>query len=613
MGVVQSFVYRDAAGVPVARIDRIEPGWNGRSKEFLPYLYHTESQSYSENPGLNGRQLPIYHLDEVRDAIDNGQIIFFTEGEGKADQLRAALGKAKSKAVVTTINGGAAVSLHDHHINAFEDATRLVFLSDSDAPGRDGAKKRSQKIADVYPDCDVRVVDLFLELDDGSDIADWLAAGHSLRELRELVEAVARIKPSPITEKREHHSKTTQATEKDELAVTSIKKAPAWLTLGELLVLPEENTQWLVEGLLPNGGTSFLVAKPKVGKSTLAQNLAFCVARGEQFLGRDVKQGTVLYLALEEKKSELKKHFVSMGATAEDEIAFYVARAPEDGLAWLTREVEKRNPVLIIVDTFQRYKRLQDLNDYASVTNALDPLTNLARESGAHLMFTHHGKKGGGSDGDAVLGSTALFGAVDTLLEMRRRDKMRYLFSFQRYGEDLEETVIVLDLETFRVTPQGPKTEADFKCAQEQILKYLTTFGEAQKQADIYNGVGGRRQALIPALKELYELGKISRTGKGRKNDPYLYQVAQPDGEMPEDGSPNEDKPQLPKDSSILVPDIYREPENQNQKNGKTPNEKEVLSGSRDSASSEDAGNQNPNLSDAGADEMVWEPTGVEL
>jgi hypothetical protein len=42
--------------------------------------------------------------------------------------------------------------------------------------------------------------------------------------------------------------------------------------MKELLNEPEEQTRWLVEDHLPAGGNSLLVAKPKVGKSTLARS-----------------------------------------------------------------------------------------------------------------------------------------------------------------------------------------------------------------------------------------------------------------------------------------------------------------------------------------------------
>ena len=57
-----------------------------------------------------------------------------------------------------------------------------------------------------------------------------------------------------------------------------------FITLGELLASDDEECLWTVDGLLPEGGLSILVGKPKCGKSTLARNLALCVARGRPFL-----------------------------------------------------------------------------------------------------------------------------------------------------------------------------------------------------------------------------------------------------------------------------------------------------------------------------------------
>ena len=80
----------------------------------------------------------------------------------------------------------------------------------------------------------------------------------------------------------------------------------------------------------------------------------------------------------------LRRAFRAMGAGDDDPIEFYIARAPEAALEWLRQKAEQRRPKLIAIDTFQRFARLQDLNDYAQVTNALDPLTHLASDCGAH-------------------------------------------------------------------------------------------------------------------------------------------------------------------------------------------------------------------------------------
>jgi RecA-family ATPase len=62
-----------------------------------------------------------------------------------------------------------------------------------------------------------------------------------------------------------------------------------------------------VDGLLPEAGLSMLTARPKAGKSALARNLALAVLRGDAFLDRTTAPGTGLYLALGEKRAELRQ------------------------------------------------------------------------------------------------------------------------------------------------------------------------------------------------------------------------------------------------------------------------------------------------------------------
>ena len=90
--VVASFFYTDERGSPVARVDRVEPGRNGRPKEFLPSLW--QGNNYAARPGLHGKTLPLYRLGEVRDAVASGARVWLVEGEGKCDVLRAALREA---------------------------------------------------------------------------------------------------------------------------------------------------------------------------------------------------------------------------------------------------------------------------------------------------------------------------------------------------------------------------------------------------------------------------------------------------------------------------------------------------------------------------------------
>jgi hypothetical protein len=132
------------------------------------------------------------------------------------------------------------------------------------------------------------------------DVSDWLAAGGKRQDL----EAFTLSAP-------EYESEQT-----DDAATMR------FTTLRDLLSEQEQVTAWVVENLLPSGGDSLLVAKPKVGKSTLARCLALAVARGNEFLGRKTSQGLVMYLALEEKRDEVRRHFEAMGGRDEPDPDF---------------------------------------------------------------------------------------------------------------------------------------------------------------------------------------------------------------------------------------------------------------------------------------------------
>jgi hypothetical protein len=83
---------------------------------------------------------------------------------------------------------------------------------------------------------------------------------------------------------------------------------------------------------------------------------------------------------------------------------------------------------------------------YAEVTAALEPLLALARQTGTHVWVTHHNVKGDRLDpNDAILGSTAIFGNVDTAIVLKKTDRYRTIQSTQRYGTDWQEAVLVFN------------------------------------------------------------------------------------------------------------------------------------------------------------------------
>jgi hypothetical protein len=291
---------------------------------------------------------------------------------------------------------------------------------------------------------------------------------------------------------------------------------------------PPERTAFLVDRMLPVGGVSLWGAKPKVGKSVMVRNLAMCISRGEPFLERLSQQGTVLVLALEEKRSEVIDHFRRMGGS-DEQLHLHTGAAPsssKEGLAALAILVAVYQPALVIVDPVFKLVRVKDSSDYAELTRELEPIIELARRTNVHIAVTHHLGKMMREGGDDVLGSTAIFGAVDTLVLMRRRkDNMRTLETIQRYGSDLAETAVPMDEASGTVSLGAAITELKLGEAKTKVLEVLDKFAVDYwtNSGQIRDEAGLARSVALQVLKELVDAGEIEVRGAGKRNDPFQY------------------------------------------------------------------------------------------
>jgi AAA domain/Toprim domain len=296
--------------------------------------------------------------------------------------------------------------------------------------------------------------------------------------------------------------------------------------LHDLLAEPEEQYDWVADGLIGKSTCNILAGKPKAGKSTVARHGALEVAKGGWWLGRRCTPGPVWYCAFEERRGEVRRHFRAMGATGQEPVRVFIARAPEDALEQLHAQAQRERPSLIIIDTLQRLIRCRDMNDYAETTARMEPVLALARETGAALLLVHHAGKGVRAGTDAVLGSTALSGSVDNVFVLSRNDMhQRFLTSIQRIGEDLPETLLVLDRESMRVTLGLTREASEHQTLAAEILTQLASAPDGLEEKQIVTQVEGRTKALREVLRALLCDDKVIRQGRGRRGDPYIYRL----------------------------------------------------------------------------------------
>ena len=207
-----------------------------------------------------------------------------------------------------------------------------------------------------------------------------------------------------------------------------MKKENRLLTIdGETLMSQPLTPLNFVVDTLISQGLHILAGSPKVGKSWLALWLAVTVAKGEAVWGMGVKQGTTLYLCLEDSTLRIQNRLFEITEDAPANVHFTtnsdtLGKGLEEQLrAFLT---EHPDTVLVIIDTLQMIRGAGYDNTYANDYRDLSVLKHIADAHGIAILLIHHLRKETADDVfNRISGTTAISGAVDssfTLVEDRR-------------------------------------------------------------------------------------------------------------------------------------------------------------------------------------------------
>ena len=185
----------------------------------------------------------------------------------------------------------------------------------------------------------------------------------------------------------------------------------------------------VVDGLL-YAGTYLFVGAPKVGKSFLMAQLAYHVSMGLSLWGYEVRQGTVLYLALEDDHRRLQERLYRMFGVESTGNLFFAIGAKqlggglEEQLKGFVRE--HTDTRLIIIDTLQKIREAgAEKYSYANDYEVITKLKRFADISGVCLLVVHHTRKQQADDKfDMISGTNGLLGADEERLvwELERRE-----------------------------------------------------------------------------------------------------------------------------------------------------------------------------------------------
>ena len=132
-----------------------------------------------------------------------------------------------------------------------------------------------------------------------------------------------------------------------------------------------ENTEWLVEGLLPRGQTVILTSARHAGQTTLGIDLAYCLSTGDPFLGKSVTKGKTLLVNMLGENS-IQTFLEKMEKRGISERFHAIGLIPELSIKNIDKaslSVDEFQPDLIIVNGLSvvSCKTKQASNEYAAV------------------------------------------------------------------------------------------------------------------------------------------------------------------------------------------------------------------------------------------------------
>lgn len=319
-----------------------------------------------------------------------------------------------------------------------------------------------------------------------------------------------------------------------DLSPSSAAAGPAdvtFLSPDELLASVPPEPPWVMEGYLAANGLTVLAGKPKAGKSTLGAAIAKAVCgSASEFLGRRVMTGPVVYVSEEG------------AATLAHKVAGDTLRIATRDTAWprpdwvpliaaAKSEAQRVGAVLLVFDTFAFWAGLgpESEKDAGAVQAAMEPLVGATR-AGIAVLLIVHARKGGGEDGDAVRGSSALAGAADIVLELDRvpdgSARQRKVLALSRYPQTPGVLVVDHDASngSWRVIGEGTDRGDARDIGSRTALLDALANGELTRK-ELEEVTGKKSVGWHSTMEQLIASGDVVRLGAGVKGDAHRFRI----------------------------------------------------------------------------------------
>lgn len=185
--------------------------------------------------------------------------------------------------------------------------------------------------------------------------------------------------------------------------------------------------EWLIRGMFFDGSLVVLSGEPKSGKTFIALDWAMHVARGLPWMGYWSVRRDVLYIAAEGRGNFGRRlgawreaNPEAVGGSIQFAFTAVSLNDPEDviskGLMPIAASLVQP---FIVIDTLARCNS-GDENSAQEMSKVVKTCDELREQHGATVLLIHHTGK---TENSTFRGSSALHGAVDTLMLVKKDDQ----------------------------------------------------------------------------------------------------------------------------------------------------------------------------------------------